>query len=154
ARRERAVWAKLSLRARDARGEWMICGHGMCLARGGIMSIHAKTLAPLLLVLGAAACSDNDSGSLQVTNQSDFQIVEMHVTAVGNTTFGPNLLANAPLQPGDAVTVATSCDTFDVLLVDEQGVSCQIHNINLCDNNADFVIRNETCAVFGAAAAK
>jgi hypothetical protein len=91
------------------------------------------------------------SGELTVTNESDFAIVEMHVTPVNNASWGPNLLGNHVLLPGDATLVNTSCDVFDVLLVDDQGVDCQVDNVDLCLNAADFVINNDTCTVFGAA---
>jgi hypothetical protein len=29
-------------------------------------------------------------------------------------------------------------------------VDCELHSLDLCANDADFVITNSTCAVFGA----
>lgn len=77
----------------------------------------------------------------------------MHVTPVDNSSWGPNLLGGDTLNPGEDMNVDTSCGTYDVLLVDESGVDCELHNIDLCANHADFVIENNTCAVFGAAKA-
>ena len=45
-----------------------------------------------------------------------------------------------------------SCGFYDALLVDETGVECEIFDIDLCLNDADWIIRNDTCAVFEAAA--
>ena len=111
------------------------------------MSIRSLLLAALVM----AACSDNNNATLHVTNQSDFTVVEMHVTQVDNPSWGPNLLGSAPLLPGDDFALDTSCDLFDVMLVDEQGVTCEVDNVDLCQNHADFVITNDTCTVFGAA---
>ena len=114
------------------------------------MTKMLRSALVLSLVVAASACTA--SGSLTVTNQSDFTITEMHVTPVANPSWGPNLLAGDVLLPGEQATVSTTCDTFDVMLVDEQGVSCEIDSIDLCLNNADFVIHNSTCVAFRKAA--
>jgi hypothetical protein len=75
------------------------------------------------------------------------------VTSVGNTNWGPNLLSGDILAPGEALDIDVTCNTYDALLVDESGVDCQLHNVDLCFNNAAWIIRNDTCTVFGAAKA-
>ena len=103
-------------------------------------------LLPFLVV---AACTD---ASLTITNSSDFAITEMHVTGTNNPSWGPNLLAGDVLLPGEHTTVNTTCGTYDVMLVDETNVSCEIDAIDLCQNSSDFVITNNTCAAFREAA--
>jgi hypothetical protein len=102
-----------------------------------------------------AGCSDTDDNNAQlhVHNNSDFSIVEIHVTSIGSTTWGENLISGQTLAPKDSLTIDVSCGTYDALLVDQQGVDCQVHNIELCGNHADWVIDNTTCTVFGAAKA-
>jgi hypothetical protein len=100
-------------------------------------------------VVSVSACTD---ATLTVTNSSDFAITEMHVTDVNNPSWGPNLLAGNVLLPGEQTTVSTTCSTYDVLLIDEAGVSCQINSIDLCANAADFVILNSSCVAFRKAA--
>src|SRR5689334_13255666 len=109
-------------------------------------------------VLGAiavAGCSSDSSssGRLNVQHNSDFAIVEIHVAPVGTTTWGPNLIAGDTLSPGESLSVDVSCGTYDALLVDESGVDCQLQSVDLCFSRADWVIRNNTCTVFGAARA-
>ncbi len=109
--------------------------------------------------LTAAGCgSSNDcdddnnctttAGALRVQNQSDFAITEIHVTSVGSTTWGPNLISGNVLAPGASLTVAVTCDHYDALLIDEAGEQCTLHNVDLCSNNADWIIQNNTCAAF------
>ena len=102
----------------------------------------------------AACSSDNRSPDLilRVQNDSDFSIVEIHVTPVGNPTWGPNLLSS-DLAPGESLSLGVDCGTYDTLLVDEDGVDCELHDVDLCDNDADWVIRNNTCTVFSVARA-
>jgi len=46
-----------------------------------------------------------------------------------------------------------ACDTYDARLVDETGVDCQLRDLDLCLNDADWIIHNETCSQFREAAA-
>ncbi len=98
----------------------------------------------------AAGCSSSSEATLHVENRSDFAIVQLHVTPVGNPDWGPNLLGSTILAPGDSAVLDVSCGTYDALLVDEAGVDCQVHSIDLCLNHADWIIGNETCTVFSA----
>ncbi|HEX7836241.1 MAG TPA: hypothetical protein VF469_02195 [Kofleriaceae bacterium] len=105
-----------------------------------------------------AGCSDNDDNNdnnaqLHVHNNSNFAIVEIRVTSVGSTTWGENLISGQTLASTDSLTINVSCGTYDALLVDQQGVACQVHNVELCGNHADWVIDNNTCTVFGASKA-
>jgi hypothetical protein len=119
-----------------------------------------RILASLVGVLGSVASagcgSDSSSGSdatLRVVNRSDFAITEIHVTDVGSSTWGPNLVSGDLLAPGESLTLGVDCSTYDALIVDEDGVDCEVHDVDLCLNDASWIIRNETCSVFGAARA-
>ena len=104
-----------------------------------------------------AACTDDDDifieeGSLLVVNESDFVVEELYLAEVNDPVFGPNLLAGDVLFPGEQILIGATCGFFDVLIVDEEGVECEIDAIDLCLNDATFVIRNDTCTVFEAEA--
>jgi hypothetical protein len=119
--------------------------------------LNPRLFVSIVAALGTAAlvagCSSSSNASLHVQNRSDFALVELHVTPVGNPDWGPNLLGSTILAPGDSAVIDVSCGTYDALLVDESGVDCQVNGIDLCFNNADWVINNNTCSVFGAAKA-
>jgi hypothetical protein len=126
-----------------------------------LVFIIMKTLRifPYALALGlvvATGCSSGSSGpdaSLRVENRSDFAIVEIRVTSVGSSTWGPNLIEGDVLAPGESLTLGVDCGFYDALLIDQDGVDCQLHNVDLCLNNADWIIHNDTCVSFGAARA-
>jgi hypothetical protein len=118
-------------------------------------------MAATLGSIAMAGCgSDNDcdnnnhnnncvaQGALRVQNQSGFAITEIHVTAVGSTTWGPNLISGTVLAAGSSLTVSVACDQYDALLIDEAGEQCTLHNVDLCFSSADWIIRNDTCAAF------
>ncbi len=120
----------------------------------------ASLLSTGLLSCVLAACSAEgsittgpiDDSSLRVQNQSDFVIEEVYLTSVGSSTWGPNRLGGDALFPDETLTLGVSCGNYDALLVDEDGIDCEIRNLDLCLNDALWVIRNNTCTVFGAAA--
>ena len=121
---------------------------------------NLRRLAYVAAALGSlaiAGCSDDNSdstdASLHVRNASDFSITEIRVTSVGSSSWGPNLLNGDILAPGETLTIDVTCGTYDALLVDESGVDCQLHGVDLCLGDASWVIRNNTCTVFGAAKA-
>ena len=115
-------------------------------------SSFACTLAALGSIALATGCV-SDSGpdaTLRVQNSSDFAIVELHLTPNFSGSWGPDLLRGDVLLPGESITLGVDCGTYDALLVDEDDVDCELHDLDLCLNDADWIIRNNTCVVFGA----
>jgi hypothetical protein len=118
---------------------------------------NLRFLASVFAVLGSVAvatgCSSNNTdtpdATLRVNNQSDFAIVDLRIAPVGTTSWGPNQL-DADLQPGETITLGVTCDTYDVQLIDETNVDCTLNSVDLCGNDADWVIHNDTCTVFNA----
>jgi hypothetical protein len=86
-------------------------------------------------------------------NESDFVIHEMYVTPVNSSSWGPNLIAGDVMFPGDQVFLDVECGTYDALLIDETDAECEVANLSLCFDDADWIIRNNSCSVFQARAA-
>jgi hypothetical protein len=106
---------------------------------------------------GCIISSDDDSSdsTLLVVNDSDYVIEEIYLTEVDNPNWGPDLLGGDVLFPGeDFLIVDIECDYYDALLVDEDGVECELLDIDLCFDDADWVIRNNTCTIFQATPAE
>jgi hypothetical protein len=103
----------------------------------------------LALCLATSACviTDADS-SLEVSNRSDFEIHELYVTPSASPSWGSDLLGRDVLFPGESMFVALDCDTYDALIVDETGAVCEVFELDLCFDDAAWIIRNTTCAVF------
>jgi hypothetical protein len=118
------------------------------------LRLSTSVFGVLAALVVATGCTDSAPDStLRVQNRSDFWITEMHVTSVGSSTWGPNLLDGDGLAPGESLVLGIDCGTYDALLIDEDGVDCQINDIDLCLDDADWIIHNNTCGVFGAAQA-
>jgi len=110
-----------------------------------------KRLACLLAlgaVMSQSACTSSSDATLTVVNHSDFTIVDIRVAPVDTVDFGPNLLGSDVLLPGEQLTLGVDCATYDAEVVDEQGVTCDLTDLDLCLNDARWIITNNTCAVF------
>lgn len=104
----------------------------------------------LALALAAAAGCTTSDASLRVVNDSDFTITEIYLTPDVSESWGPNLLRGDVLLPGESLTLGVDCGFYDAMLVDQDNVACELDDLDLCLNDADWVIRNNTCSVFGA----
>ncbi|MGE0871024.1 MAG: hypothetical protein AB7P03_20840 [Kofleriaceae bacterium] len=98
--------------------------------------------------------SPGDDASLLVVNDSDFVIEQIYLAAIDDPSYGPNLLGGDVLFPGEQLELGVSCDFYDALVIDEQGVECELFGLDLCANDATWVINNNTCSVFAAAQAQ
>lgn len=106
------------------------------------------SLLALLLASTAAGCvaSDGDS-SFTVSNRSSYFIEEIHLAEVSDPTWGPDLIGGA-LAPGeDLIITNIECGTYDVLVVDETGVDCELQNLELCFEDDAWVIDDITLDV-------
>src|SRR3990167_3847718 len=78
-------------------------------------------------------------GTLTIANDSSFVLVDIRVTSVFSSSWGPNLLRDG-LFPGEEITVGVACDTWDVLIVDELFRECVLRELRLCSSDQFWVI--------------
>lgn len=113
-----------------------------------------RLIAPALaacLSLAATGCIIvTDDATLTIVNDSDYVIEEVYLTDVGSRSWGRNLLGGDVLFPGESFTLGVACDYYDALVVDEDGVQCEVYDLDLCLNDATWYFRNNTCSVFSA----
>ena len=114
----------------------------------------APSLVAIALAVSTSACiivdDSGPDGTLTVENRSAFYIYELYVAPVGTVTWGPNLLAGDFLAPSEVIHVDVTCDNYDAKLIDDTGVECRVYNLDLCLNDAVWIIDNNTCSVFNA----
>jgi hypothetical protein len=118
------------------------------------LGICASMLA--FTLLSSTGCTDDDhvTATLTVRNNSDFEIQQLYLTDVNSSNWGPNLLSGAPLVPAESITLGVDCGFYDARLVDEAGVECTLHDLDLCLDNATWILTNSTCDAFSHAAAE
>jgi hypothetical protein len=113
------------------------------------------SLAVAGALVAAHGCTDdgavNADSSLRVINQTDTVIAELYLTDLGSHRWGPDLLRDSVLPPAEELELDVTCGRFDAKFVDEDGASCEIPNVDLCANDATWVIRENSCTVFAVA---
>ena len=81
---------------------------------------------------------------LVIGNRTPHAIAEVHVAAVAERSWEPNLLASA-LPPGaDAVADRPACAHYDVLVVKGDGMRCVLANTALCFADEPWRIHDVT----------
>jgi hypothetical protein len=115
---------------------------------GNLQEIDMKKslLTPIIalffaLTLTSGCVVTTDDSSLTIVNESSYALVDIRVTERDRIDWGPNLLSRA-LLPGDSLTVSVYCDYYDVLVEDQDGFVCELYNVDLCYNDATWVITN------------
>lgn len=103
------------------------------------------TFPVLALVLALALSSGciivTDDASLTVANDSSFVITELYVTPVGDDPrFSADLLGSGFLRPGESIVIDVECGFYDVEVVDELGALCLLPDLDLCFDDALWVI--------------
>jgi hypothetical protein len=69
-----------------------------------------------------------------IYNDSSFRIDQLYVSPSGDNFWGADLLGNTVMDPSDGAPVAVAPGYYDVKLVDEDGDSCVVDNINFYVN--------------------
>jgi hypothetical protein len=88
----------------------------------------------------------DDDADLTIHNHSSAVLTAVHVAHVDDHRWGPNLLPQA-LYPGeDLVIHDVECGRYDVLVVDERGVDCELHDFWLCFEDGGWEVTNATLA--------
>lgn len=99
-----------------------------------------------LSLLSACVVAETEN-TLTIANQSSYVLTEVYVAEVDDASWGPNLLSD-DLYPGEDLIVTNfDCDYYDVLVVDETGVECELRDLELCFDDATWVIDDFTLDV-------
>ncbi|MEO7732133.1 MAG: hypothetical protein ABIY55_14255 [Kofleriaceae bacterium] len=110
----------------------------------------ATIFAVSAAMTGCVVSSDNTDATLTVHNESQYDITDLYVAPVGSRTWGPNLLHSGEvIFAGDQLTLTAACGTYDVQVIDETNVDCVVPDVDLCLNDADWIVHDNTCHVNG-----
>lgn len=123
--------------------------------------MKTKLIAPLFLFAmfsqGCIIVDDDGDNAITIYNDSDYVIEDLYITEVDTVDWGSDLLGSSGLFPDESISVNVFCDTYDIKLVNETNVVCEIYDVDVCfGEEAAFSITNgllDDCA-FGVNAAE
>jgi hypothetical protein len=115
-----------------------------------LLSSAILALAATATAAGCAAeVSTGGDSSFEIINDSSYVLTEVHISEVGDRSWGPNLLPDV-LFPGESLLVTNiDCGTYDVMVTDETGVDCVLGNVDLCFDDDAWVVTDtmlDVCA--------
>jgi hypothetical protein len=110
--------------------------------RNSLILASIFTAAASIAGCGSSGSSASDA-TITVRNDSTHTLTEVRVAPVDQVDWGPNLLPDV-LFPGENLTISVACDTYDVLVTDDQDRMCVLGNLDLCFSDNVWDIDNQT----------
>jgi len=102
--------------------------------------VGAVCAVALLLPVAAQAQKSN----VVVKNKSDWEIHQFFLAPADTDDWGPDQLGEQVIGTGGTFTLqGVPCDTYDVMLVDEDADECIVPGVDICGGNQGWVISND-----------
>jgi hypothetical protein len=115
-----------------------------------LTSLAGRVLFACAIVTGCDEVGDDSriltSGTVSVLNQSNSTIVELYI-AEAEDSFGPNLLEDEVIRPDQDLLINLQCDVYNVRMIDDAGLACELLDVNTCFDDTAFVHTNGACEV-------
>jgi len=103
-----------------------------------------KLTLALLLLCAVASPVLAKKASVQVINQSKWEIHHLYLSPTSENEWGPDQLEDEILAKGDRITLTNiSCDEYDIKVVDEDGDECVIEAVSLCRDHSFWKITDK-----------
>jgi len=107
-------------------------------------SIAAVAGAVCVAALLIPASAQAQKSSVVIKNKSDWEIHQFFLSSVDTDKWGPDQLGEDVIGTGDTFTLnGIPCDTYDVMLVDEDGDECVVPEVDICGDNQGWIINND-----------
>lgn len=84
------------------------------------------------------------AGNVTISNDSDWELHEFYVSAVGENEWGEDQLGDDVIGTGETFTLSNvPCDTYDIRLVDEDGDECVVADADICGKGGGWHVTSE-----------
>lgn len=84
------------------------------------------------------------ANSVVIKNKSDWEIHQFFLSPVDTDKWGPDQLGEEVIGTGGTFTLQNiPCDSYDVMLVDEDGDECVVPEVDICSGQAGWIISND-----------
>jgi hypothetical protein len=82
--------------------------------------------------------------TVKVVNKSDWQIDQFFLSSSDDEEWGPDQLGEDVIGTDETFELRNiPCDTYDVMLVDEDGDECVVEAVDICGGKESWVITNK-----------
>jgi hypothetical protein len=106
-----------------------------------IAVLAGAVCAVALLVSATVQAQKSD---VIIKNKSDWEIHQFFLSPVETDKWGPDQLGEDVIGTGGTFTLSgVPCDSYDVMLVDEDGDECVVSEVDICGDNQGWVISND-----------
>lgn len=106
-----------------------------------VAALAGAACAVALLIPVAALAQKS---SVVIKNKSDWEIHQFFLSPVETDKWGPDQLGEDVISTGDTFTLnGVPCDSYDVMLVDEDGDECIVPEVDICGDSQGWVISND-----------
>ncbi len=99
----------------------------------------------VLAVLSYAGFANAQDSSIKLKNNSNWDIDHVYITPVNKATWGNDLLgADEIMKPGESLNVDAFCGVYDVKIIDQDGISCILEDVDICLDHETWLIGDLT----------
>lgn len=82
--------------------------------------------------------------TVKVVNKSDWQIDQFFLSSSEEDEWGPDQLGEEVIGSGESFSLKSiPCDTYDIMLVDEDGDECVVEEVDICGGAETWTITNK-----------
>jgi hypothetical protein len=107
-------------------------------------SIAALAGAVCAVALLVPVIAQAQKSNVVIKNKSDWEIHQFFLSPVETDKWGPDQLGEQVIATGGTFTLkGVPCDSYDVMLVDEDGDECVVSEVDICGDSQGWVISND-----------
>ena len=99
------------------------------------------------LTVGSALAADS---TLTIRNETRWVITEFYVSETDDEDWGPDQFGDEVVGYGEEfILYDIPCDFWDIMFIDEDGDECILEEVDLCNDDAIWVIDKQELAACG-----
>lgn len=108
-------------------------------------SVHrALAIAVLAIIAVTPFAAFGQDAVITIVNRSSWDIHHLYLSPVDVDEWGPDQLGEHVIESGGKFQLyGIECDVYDIMIVDEDGDECVLEVVELCDEEAKWVITND-----------
>ena len=86
----------------------------------------------------------NSKASVTIVNKTKWGFDHLYLAYWDDRNWGPDQLGKDVIEPGESFTLTDiDCDTYDIMIVDEDGDECIVEDIDMCRDDSKWVVTDK-----------